>query len=65
MMAFHIYPSNLTYMLMFPLNLLIIPLSCLSSLDILIRLTPTTNTVSLIYNCKSTGLLIVVGCGYL
>ena len=38
-----IYLSNLNSFLMLPFNLLLIPLSCISSLDLLMRLNPTTN----------------------
>ena len=36
-----IYLSNLTSFKMFPLNLMLVPLSCISSLDLLLRLTHT------------------------
>ena len=48
---------------MFTFATLLIPLLCKKNL-LLIRLTPTKNQGSLIWNWRSSGLLIVVGCGY-
>ena len=62
--VFPIYLSTLTSFLMFPFSLLIVLLSCISSLGILMMFTPTTNQGSLIYRWRSSGLISVVGCGY-
>ena len=42
-LAFPIYLKTLTCLIMFPSALFIFPLSCLSYLDILMRLTPKKN----------------------
>ena len=47
-----------------PSALLLVPLSCLSYLEKLTMLPPTTNQGSLIWRWRSSGLLSVVGCGY-
>ena len=44
--------------------MLLFPLSCISYLGPLIRLTPTTNQGGLIWYWRSSGLLSVVGYGY-
>ena len=54
--------STLTSFLMLPISLLLSPFPYISSLDILMRLTPTTNKGSLIWNWISSGLLSVFGC---
>ena len=47
-----------------PFALLILPLSCISSLGLLMRLTPTTNQGRMIWCWRSSGLLSVVGYDY-
>ena len=56
------YPDHFTNFAILPAAF---PLSYLSSLEQLMRLTSTTNQCSLIWRCVSSGLLIVVGYGYL
>ena len=63
MKVFHINTITLTSFIMLPFALLFVPLSCISSLDLLMRLTPTTNQGSLIWRWISYGLLSVVGHG--
>ena len=58
------YLSILTHLLILPFTLLILFLSCLSSLNLLIRLTPITNSYSLIYSWNITRVLSVVIYGY-
>ena len=48
----------------FPFVLLLVPLSCISSLGLLMRLNPTTNQGNLIYRWRSSGLLSVFGYVY-
>ena len=55
------YPDHFSNVI---ISLLLVPLSCISSLDLLMRLTPTTNQVSLIWGWRSSGLLSVFGYGY-
>ena len=43
-----IYVYTPTIFIMFPFSLLLVPLSCISSLDLLMIFNPTTNQVSLI-----------------
>ena len=54
------YPDQFTN---FSFALLLVPLLCQKNL-LLMRLTPTTNQDSLIWNWRRGGLLNVVGCGY-
>ena len=51
------YPDHF---LIKPFTLLHVPLSCISSLDQSTSLTPTTNQVSLIWCCISSGIISVV-----
>ena len=51
------YPDHF---LIFSLTLLLLPLSCTSSLDMLIWLTSTKNQGSLVWHWKISGLLSVV-----
>ena len=63
----HIIPislSTLNIVPMSPFTLLFAPLSCISSLDLLIRLTLTTNQGSLVWSWISSGLTSVVVYGY-
>ena len=64
-MALPNHLSNLTSFLLLKLELLLIHISCIRSLDISMKLTPTTNPCSQIYHWKRTGLLIAVGFGYI
>ena len=59
-----IYLIALTSFLMFTFARLLVPLSCISSSDMLMRLTPTTNHGSLIWYLRSSELLGVVEYGY-
>ena len=59
-----IYLSTLNIVPMSPFTLLFAPLSCISSLDLLIRLTLTTNQGSLVWSWISSGLTSVVVYGY-
>ena len=49
---------------MLPVALILVPLSCISSLGLLMRSTPTTNQCSLIQSWKSSGLISVFGYSY-
>ena len=62
--VFTIYLSTLNSFIMLIFALLLVPLSCLSYLDLLMRLAPTKNQGSLIYRCKISGLISSVGYGY-
>ena len=62
--VFPIYLISLTSFLMFKFSLLIVPFSCIGSLDLLMSFNPTTNQGSLICIWRSYGLLIVFGYGY-
>ena len=62
-LVFPINLSILTNLLMLPFALLVVPLLCQKNL-LLMSLNPTTNQDSLIWHCRSGGLLNLVGCGY-
>ena len=58
-----IYLSILNNLIILPFALLLVPLLCQKNL-LLMRLTLTKNQDSLIWNCRSDGLLSVVVWGY-
>ena len=60
-----IYLSTLTHFLMLSFPLLLVPVSCISSLGLLMRLSHTINQGGLIKYWKFSGLISVVGYGYL
>ena len=62
---FPIYLSNLTSFIMLSFNLFLVPFSFISSLDLLMRLTPTTNQLNMVQRWRSYVLLSVVGHGYI
>ena len=64
MQVLPIYLSILTSFLMLPFALLLLPLSCISSLEKLMMLNNTTHEGSLICLWISSGLLSVVGYDY-
>ena len=64
MMALPIYLSTTTRFIMLTFDLLITLLLCLSYLDPLVGLTPTTNTYIMVWRWKTTESLSVVGYGY-
>ena len=63
-LALTIYLITLNSFIMLVFAMILVPLSCLSSLDLLMRLTPTTNPYSLVYRWKFSGLLIVIFYGF-
>ena len=64
MQVFPIYISILNSFLFFQFALLLVPFSCIIYLEQLMRLTPTTNQGSLIWSWIISGLISVVGYGY-
>ena len=64
-MVITIYTSTLTSLLMFPFYQFLFPRSCLSSLDISMKLNPTTNPDSQIQPLKISGIISAVGYIYL
>ena len=62
--VFPIYLITLSIFLMLPFSLFLFPLSYVSYLDLLMRLNPTKNQGSLIWCWRISGLLSMVGYGY-